>query len=182
MSRYDGLIIPRSYSEYINKTDAATLQQALQQSGVLSDTVQSSDNKAVKSDAVNTAFNTRLAPYAKGAAISHSNNYYAKLKITISAPYTTSLIALHARGGATCLVAVCAGDSGNANIALVNKVNGDYIPTFYKKAISPSEAELYWVVTAYSIRSNYQILTNNQYTYVETGQVQTLPEGATEIQ
>jgi hypothetical protein len=55
MSRYDGLIIPRSYSEYINKTDAATLQQALQISGVLSNTVIAGDNKAVKSDAVNTA-------------------------------------------------------------------------------------------------------------------------------
>ena len=54
MSRYDGLIIPRSYSEYINKTDAATLQQALQLSGVLSGTVAAGDNKAVKSDAVNT--------------------------------------------------------------------------------------------------------------------------------
>jgi hypothetical protein len=55
MSRYDGLIIPRSYSEYINKTDAATLQQALQLSGVLSGTVAAGDSKAVKSDAVNTA-------------------------------------------------------------------------------------------------------------------------------
>ena len=55
MSRYDGLIIPRSYSEYINKTDAATLQQALQLNGVLSNTVQSGDNKAVKSAAVNNA-------------------------------------------------------------------------------------------------------------------------------
>ncbi len=53
MSRYDGLIIPRSYSEYINKTDAATLQQALQLSGVLSGTVAAGDNKAVKSSAVN---------------------------------------------------------------------------------------------------------------------------------
>ena len=35
MSRYDGLIIPRSYSEYINKTDAATLSQALRLSGVV---------------------------------------------------------------------------------------------------------------------------------------------------
>ena len=52
MSRYDGLIIPRSYSEYINKTDAATLQQALQLSGVLSNAVAESDNKAVTSDAV----------------------------------------------------------------------------------------------------------------------------------
>ena len=55
MSRYDGLIIPRSYSEYINKTDAATLQQALQLSGVLSGAVAAGDNKAVKSSAVNAA-------------------------------------------------------------------------------------------------------------------------------
>ena len=60
MSRYDGLIIPRSYSEYINKTDAATLQQALQLSGVLSGAVAAGDNKAVKSSAVNNA----LANYA----------------------------------------------------------------------------------------------------------------------
>ena len=55
MSRYDGLIIPRSYSEYINKTDAATLQQALQLSGVLSGAVAAGDNKAVTSHAVNNA-------------------------------------------------------------------------------------------------------------------------------
>ena len=55
MSRYDGLIIPRSYSEYINKTDAATLQQALQLSGVLSGAVAAGDNKAVTSNAVNNA-------------------------------------------------------------------------------------------------------------------------------
>ena len=55
MSRYDGLIIPRSYSEYINKTDAATLQQALQLSGVLSGSVAAGDNKAVTSNAVNNA-------------------------------------------------------------------------------------------------------------------------------
>ena len=55
MSRYDGLIIPRSYSEYINKTDAATLQQALQLPGVLSGAVVAGDNKAVTSNAVNTA-------------------------------------------------------------------------------------------------------------------------------
>ena len=61
MSRYDGLIIPRSYSEYINKTDAATLQQALQVPGVLSGAVASGDNKAVTSNAVNAA----LANYVK---------------------------------------------------------------------------------------------------------------------
>ena len=55
MSKYDGLIIPRSYSEYINKTDAATLQQALQLPGVLSEAVVAGDNKAVTSNAVNGA-------------------------------------------------------------------------------------------------------------------------------
>ena len=55
MSRYDGLIIPRSYSEYINKTDAATIQQALQLPGVLSGAVAAGDNKAVTSNAVNGA-------------------------------------------------------------------------------------------------------------------------------
>ena len=70
MSRYDGLIIPRSYSEYINKTDAATLQQALQLSGVLSGAVAAGDNKAVTSDAVATA----LANTVRNVFSSYSNN------------------------------------------------------------------------------------------------------------
>ena len=70
MSRYDGLIIPRSYSEYINKTDAATLQQALQLPGVLSGTVASGDNKAVKSSAVFTALENTVQKVFSG----YSNN------------------------------------------------------------------------------------------------------------
>ena len=52
MSRYDGLIIPRSYSEYINKTDAATLQRALQLSGVMSNSPAKGSNLPVKSGGV----------------------------------------------------------------------------------------------------------------------------------
>lgn len=52
MSRYDGLIIPRSYSEYINKTDAATLLQALQQSGVMDAAPTENSNKPAKSGGV----------------------------------------------------------------------------------------------------------------------------------
>ena len=54
MSRYDGLIIPRSYSEYINKTDAATLQQALQLSGVMDNVPTTGSNNPVKSGGVKT--------------------------------------------------------------------------------------------------------------------------------
>ena len=52
MARYDGLIIPRSYSEYINKTDAATHAQAHQLSGVLDSAPTEDSVNAVKSGGV----------------------------------------------------------------------------------------------------------------------------------
>ena len=56
MSRYDGLIIPRSYSEYLNKTDSATLSQMLQHlTGLWSHAVSAGDQKPVTSEAVNVA-------------------------------------------------------------------------------------------------------------------------------
>ena len=73
MSRYDGLIIPRSYSEYISKTDAATLQQALQLSGVLSRAVAAGDNKAVTSNAVETAL--KKYNYANATALNSSDDF-----------------------------------------------------------------------------------------------------------
>lgn len=56
MSRYDGLIIPRSYSEYINKTDAATLSQALQLSGVMDNAPTAGSSKAARSGGIKSAF------------------------------------------------------------------------------------------------------------------------------
>ena len=55
MSRYDGLIIPRSYSEYINKTDAATLSQALQLPSVMDSTPTENSNRPVRSGGIYTA-------------------------------------------------------------------------------------------------------------------------------
>ena len=86
MSKYDGLIIPRSYSEYINKTDAATLQQALQLSGVLSGAVAAGDNKAVTSNAVYNAlaeykYYSIKADDAPYLTTLDWTNYYARLPI-----------------------------------------------------------------------------------------------------
>ena len=55
MSRYDGLIIPRSYNEYINKTDAATLAQALQLSGVMDNVPTAGSSKAARSSGIKSA-------------------------------------------------------------------------------------------------------------------------------
>lgn len=80
MSRYDGLIIPRSYSEYINKTDAATLQQALQLPGVLSGAVAAGDNKAVKSSAVNNAL-TNYSSIKTYSDMVYNQKGYFRMKI-----------------------------------------------------------------------------------------------------
>ena len=84
MSRYDGLIIPRSYSEYINKTDAATLQQALQLPGVLSGAVSVNDNKAIKSSAVNKIFREKRID-----EIYNSNEYW---KVSIKGYYARPIV------------------------------------------------------------------------------------------
>lgn len=93
MSRYDGLIIPRSYSEYINKTDAATLQQALQLSGVLSGAVAAGDNKAVKSSAVNAALAKYCGVLEKIVTIKKGNNVHTVVTLDTSRTYL-----LHASG------------------------------------------------------------------------------------
>ena len=92
MSRYDGLIIPRSYSEYINKTDAATLQQALQLPGVLSEAVAAGDNKAVKSSAVNAIlqFFTQNQPRADFNDCNNAPLGFACSKNLANAPLNTS--------------------------------------------------------------------------------------------
>ena len=52
MSKYDGLIIPRGYNDYISKTDAATLLNALQLSGVMSNSPTKDSSLPVKSGGV----------------------------------------------------------------------------------------------------------------------------------
>lgn len=52
MARYDGLIIPRGYNDYISKTDAATLLNALQLSGVMSNSPAKGSSLPVKSGGV----------------------------------------------------------------------------------------------------------------------------------
>ena len=93
MSRYDGLIIPRSYSEYINKTDAATLQQALQLSGVLSGAVAAGDNKAVKSSAVNAALSKYRGVLEKTVTIKQGKGVHTLVKLDTNGTYL-----LHASG------------------------------------------------------------------------------------
>jgi hypothetical protein len=52
MSKYDGLIIPRSYNEYINKTDAATFSQASQLPNTMDSVPTANSNRAARSGGI----------------------------------------------------------------------------------------------------------------------------------
>ena len=122
MSRYDGLIIPRSYSEYINKTDAATLLQALQLSGVMDSAPKENSNHPVKSSGVATAINQYNYPTIKET---DANNCTAEIN-TIrayelpttasnipSSNYVWNIIAIHNdRNSAHRLTQIAQGQSG----------------------------------------------------------------------
>ena len=113
MSRYDGLIIPRSYSEYINKTDAATLQQALQQSGVMDAVPTAGSNNPVKSGGVKT----ELEKYI-------NKTDAATLQQALQLPGVLS-------------GAVAAGDNKAVTSNAVNNALANYINDKYCKNITP---------------------------------------------
>ena len=121
MSRYDGLIIPRSYSEYINKTDAATLQQALQLPGVLSGAVADGDNKAVKSAAVNAA----LTNYVKNESSPIFQNVKINGNLTLYTTHVDSYIDMGGKEFKTYFL--IAWDENNSCGYLVNKISNKEI-------------------------------------------------------
>ena len=113
MSRYDGLIIPRSYNEYINKTDPVAMSQALQLSGVLSAIVAAGDNKAVKSSAVYEALTNYI-----------NKTDAATLQQALQLPGVLS-------------GAVAAGDNKAVTSNAVNNALANYINDKYCKNIIP---------------------------------------------
>ena len=116
MSRYDGLIIPRSYSEYINKTDAATLSQALQLSGVLSGAVAAGDNKAVTSNAVNNA----LANYTVNGSSPTFQDVIINGNLNLNVTHTDTYIEIYNKANKVYFLLVW-NDTANC-CYLVNKI------------------------------------------------------------
>lgn len=81
MSRYDGLIIPRSYSEYINKTDAATLSQALQLNGVMDSRPTENSNNAVRSNGLYQVLAAKPNLFTIGSPAGTARYYKIKNKV-----------------------------------------------------------------------------------------------------
>lgn len=100
MSRYDGLIIPRSYSEYLNKTDSATLSQMLQLSGVM-------DN----------------APTAQSTSLAKSGGIFAANAVIMASSTTLSGVAISA-GSVVRVLFTAELDGSDATTGLTFTYNG----------------------------------------------------------
>jgi hypothetical protein len=72
MAKYDGLIIPRSYNDYVNKSDPISVSQALQLTGVMDNTPTAQSTKPAKSGGIFAANAVIMADSAtlSGVAIS----------------------------------------------------------------------------------------------------------------
>lgn len=92
MSALTSNSVYEALTNYINKTDAATLQQALQLPGVLSGAVAAGDNKAVKSSAVNAIlqFFTQNQPQADFSDCNNAPLGFACSNNLANAPLNTS--------------------------------------------------------------------------------------------
>ena len=72
MAKYDGLIIPRSYNDYVNKSDPISVSQALQLTGVMDNAPTAQSTKPAKSGGIFAANAVIMADSAtlSGVAIS----------------------------------------------------------------------------------------------------------------
>ena len=145
MSRYDGLIIPRSYSEYLNKTDSATLSQMLQHlTGLWSHAVAAGDNKPVTSDAVKTELNANY--YNKQSV----NDLINKVKI--------NFIEVEGVTGSTGELSIPLSAS-HFILACYTNIDDTYAD------VSHYEGTLYFILKSYdgTIRSNAQVKATVAY-------------------
>ena len=165
MARYDGLIIPRSYSEYINKTDAATLLQALQLSGVMDNAPTSGSNHPTKSSGVYTALAGKQAtltfdnaptqnsnnPVKSGGIFSALKNIYGNIVLAqfpppgTSEPTTWEIEAIGTASQYTILLFANFGQTEPqlytlklADSALLNKINNNSTSQNYITLVSSS--------------------------------------------
>lgn len=164
MSRYDGLIIPRSYSEYINKTDAATLQQALQLPGVMDNAPTVQSTKPAKSggifaaNAVIMASSTTLS----GVAISAGSVVRVLFTADLTGSDATTGLTLTYNGDA---YAVKVGKNG----ALAAFVASEISTGVFKYLQVYTTLELIFDGTQFIINGNPVVLSSPDYTIYADG-------------
>lgn len=100
------------------------------------------------------------------------------MTISISQPYTTTMVALFTRGCGICLFGLCRNDSGEAYVTTYLKNTGAHPSDFKYVIVNIASIKVYWKTTAYSNRVTYSILSNNRQTSVSNIKMETPPSNA----
>ena len=164
MAKYDGLIIPRSYSDYLNKTDGATLSQMLDSIGGTFDASPTPNSvKPARSGGI----------FAANAVIMANNKTLSGVAISagsvVRVLFTAALTGSDATTGLTLTYngntyAVKVGKNGALANFLANNIDGSYI---YCQAYTT--LELMFDGSQFIIMGNPVVISSADYTIYTDG-------------
>lgn len=165
MAKYDGLIIPRSYNDYINKSDPAGVAQALQLTGVMDNAPTAQSTKPVKSGGIFAANAVIMAnnKTLSGVAISAGSVVRVLFTAALTGSNSTTGLTLTYNGNA---YAVKVGKNGALANFLANNIDGSYI---YCQAYTT--LELMFDGSQFIIMGNPAVISSADYTIYTDGSI-----------
>lgn len=165
MSRYDGLIIPRSYSEYINKTDAATLLQALQLSGVMDNAPTAQSTKPAKSGGIFAASAVIMASGATFSGVAISAGSVVRVLFTADLTGSDTTTGLQLTYNSTAYV-VKVGKDGALEALTAHLIEESYI---YLQAYTT--LELAFDGSQFVVMGNPVVISNADFSIMADGSI-----------
>jgi hypothetical protein len=164
MAKYDGLIIPRSYNDYINKSDPAGVSQALQLTGVMDAAPTAASTKPAKSGGIFAANAVIMADSAtlSGVAISAGSVVRVLFTADLTGSDATTGLLLTYNGNA---YAVKVGKDG----ALANFNAHEVESGVFKYLQAYTTLELIFDGTQFIIIGNPVVLSSADYTIYTDG-------------
>ena len=164
MAKYDGLIIPRSYNDYINKSDPIGVSQALQLTGVMDNAPAAQSTKPAKSGGIFAASAVIMASGAtfSGVAISAGSVVRVLFTADLTGSNTTTGLTLTYNGNA---YAVKVGKNG----ALAAFVASEISSGVFKYLQAYTTLELMYDGTQLIIIGNPVVLSSENNTIYADG-------------
>lgn len=166
MAKYDGLIIPRSYNDYINKSNPIDVSQALQLTGVMDNAPAAQSTKPAKSGGIFAANAVIMADSAtlSGVAISAGSVVRVLFTADLTGSDATTGLTLTYNGTA---YAVKVGKNG----ALANFNAYEVESGVFKYLQAYTTLELMFDGTQFIIIGNPVVLSNADYTIYPDGSI-----------
>lgn len=165
MAKYDGLIIPRSYNDYINKSDPAGVSQALQLTGVMDAAPTAASTKPAKSGGIFAANAVIMASSATltGVAISAGSVVRVLFTAALTGSDATTGLTLTYNGNA---YAVKVGKNGALEALTAHLIEESYI---YLQAYTA--LELAFDGSQFVVMGNPVVISNADFSIMADGSI-----------